>query len=73
MTNMEIQVVENSGAVARVQVRGHQVLRMGDEVVSDERSGDQYTLAKKGDKRYFIGLGQFPPPGWVTTPTPVRP
>jgi uncharacterized protein YchJ len=65
-TQIETILAENTGEMARVQVRFHQVFRIEDEVVSDERSGDLYTLIKKGEKWYFIGLGQFPPPGWVT-------
>ena len=65
ITDIEIILAENTGEMARVQASFHQVFRTNDDVVSDERSGAMHTLIKKGDRWYFIGLGQFPPPGWV--------
>lgn len=64
-TDREIILAENTGEMARVQASFHQVFRINDDVVSDERSGGFYTLVKKGASWYFIGLGQNPPPGWI--------
>jgi hypothetical protein len=65
VSQIEITLAENTGEMARVNASFHQVLRIENEVVSDEPSGGMYTLIRKDGKWYFIGLGQFPPPGWV--------
>ena len=64
ITEIEVILAENTGEVARVQARFHQVIRISDDVIFDERSGGLHTLVKKGDNWYFIGLGDVPPPGW---------
>ena len=65
ITEIETVLIENNGRIARVLARFRQIIRMDNAIISDERSGGMYTLIKKEDKWYFIGLGQFPPPGWV--------
>ncbi len=63
--DIEIKVKEDSPNLARVQVSFHQIIRIDDQIISNERSGALYTLVKQDDKWYFVGLGQFPPPEWI--------
>jgi len=36
------------------------------QIVFDTDSGSNFTLVRKGEKWYFIGLGDPIPPGWIT-------
>jgi len=63
--DIEIKVKEDSPNLARVQVSFHQIIRIDDQIISNERSGALYTVVKQDDKWYFVGLGQFPPPEWI--------
>jgi hypothetical protein len=63
-TDIEVILAENTGEMAHVRARFHQVFRINDDIVSDERSGALHLLVKHGDNWYFIGFGQNPPPGW---------
>ena len=63
--DIEIKVKEDSPNLAQVQVSFQQIIRIDDQIISNERSGALYTLVKRDDEWYFVGLGQFPPPGWI--------
>ena len=64
ITDVEMDVVENDGRMARIRTRYHHTVTMGDEVVADTRAGAELTLVNRDGRWYFIGLGQWPPPGW---------
>jgi hypothetical protein len=66
VSDLKIDVVANDGNVARARTSEHNrvVLKTGEPLL-DEQTGNLYTLMKKGDRWYFIGLGQQVPPGWI--------
>ena len=64
-TNIEMDIVENDGHIARVRIHFYQRILVDGQVVAEGESGAIHTLVYKRGNWYQIGLGQWPPPGWV--------
>jgi len=66
VTDLRIDVVANDGKIARARTSEHdQVVLKSGKILLDEPTGDLYTLVKRDDRWYFVGLGQQVPPGWI--------
>ena len=64
-TDIEIDIVENDGQMARVRTRFYQRILIGERVVAEGKTGNELSLVCKAGRWYLIGLGQWPLPGWV--------
>jgi hypothetical protein len=66
VTNIRLDVVEQTETIARIQMSGHFRVTDGDgKLLADTDSGDFFSLVKIDNRWYFWGLGQPLPPGWI--------
>ena len=65
ISDIELDIVENDGQMARVRARYHEKVRVDDQVVINEYNGAELTLVIRDGRWYFIGVMQWPPPGWI--------
>ena len=65
VTDISLYVVEETGDMVRIQTNHQQKMTDNGRVVFDTESGSSFTLVRKGDKWFFIGLGAPIPPGWI--------
>lgn len=63
--DIELDIVENDGRMARVRARYHERMKVRDLVVVDEQTGSELTLVNRDGRWYLTGLMQWPPPGWI--------
>ncbi|MFZ1474671.1 MAG: hypothetical protein WBD79_27430 [Anaerolineae bacterium] len=73
ITEVLIDVAEETDEFARIQTTARQVVRHNGEIRSNSTTGDYLSLIKKDNKWYFIGFGQWPPPGWIVEPSNLTP
>lgn len=73
ITEVLIDVAEETDEFARIQTTARQVVRHNGEIRSNSTTGDYLSLIKKDSKWYFIGFGQWPPPGWIVEPSNLTP
>jgi len=64
VTDISLYVVEEIDDMVRIHANHQQKVTDDGQVVFDTESGSDFTLVRKGDKWYFIGLGDPIPPGW---------
>jgi hypothetical protein len=65
-TNIKIDLVEESGSIARIQVRCHfKAYGKDDRVLLDYDTSELLSLVRLDSKWYFLGFGQAIPPGWI--------
>jgi hypothetical protein len=67
ISDLQINVISNDGQQAHVAANSQaQVLKGNTVVWSDNgESSGEFTLTNLEGKWYFVGLGQWPAPGWV--------
>jgi len=65
LTDISLYVVEETDNMVRIQVNHQQKMTDQGQIIFDTESGSNFTLVRKGDKWYFIGLGDPIPPGWI--------
>lgn len=65
VTDISLYVVEETGDMARIHANHQRTMTDNGQIVFDTESGSDFTLVRKGDKWYFIGLGDPIPPGWI--------
>lgn len=61
----QIYVVEESEKWTRIRTNHHQKVFQNGRLIAEADSGGEFTLIRKGDKWYLIGVGDPIPPGWL--------
>lgn len=64
----QIYVVEESEKWTRIRTNHHQKVFQNGRLIAEADSGGEFTLIRKGDKWYLIGVGDPIPPGWLLDP-----
>lgn len=66
VTDIRLDVVEQTETIARIQMSGHFRVTDGNgKLLADTDSGGFFSLVKISNRWYFLGLGQPLPPGWI--------
>lgn len=65
LSQPQIYVVEESKTWTRIRTNHHQKVFQDGHLIAEADSGGEFTLIQKGNKWYFLGVGNPIPPGWL--------
>lgn len=65
LSSPKIYIIEEDAQWTRIRTNHYQKMFQDGRLVAEAESGGEYTLIRKGDKWYFIGMGDPIRPGWL--------
>ena len=64
LEDVRLYIVENSDKWTRIRTNHHQYMYQKERLMAETDAGGEYTLIRKNNRWYFIGMGDPIRPGW---------
>jgi len=65
LSSPKIYIIEENDQWTRIRTNHYQKMFQDGRLVAEAESGGEYTLIRRNDKWYFIGMGDPIRPGWL--------